>query len=91
MSSDSENSDEEDVFDTPSQNIKVNNEHSDPDSYSWIVLKLAAIKICQTRLLSFLSVINSQTEIFISFIEFAGCWLRTVGSSRSYAVNTFCN
>lgn len=55
MSSDSEEEDEE-VFDAPNPTTRNNNEHSDPNSYSWVVLKLAAIKICQTRLVSFLSV-----------------------------------
>ncbi|XP_044259840.1 dmX-like protein 2 isoform X4 [Tribolium madens] len=50
-------SEDEDVFDMPTQSVRVvNNEHSDPNSYSWLVLKLATLKIVQTRLTEFLSV-----------------------------------
>ncbi|EEZ98613.2 dmX-like protein 2 isoform X2 [Tribolium castaneum] len=50
-------SEDEDVFDMPAQSARVvNNEHSDPNSYSWLVLKLATLKIVQTRLTEFLSV-----------------------------------
>lgn len=34
----------------------VNVEHSDPNSYSWLVLRLATLRIVQTRLNEFLSV-----------------------------------
>lgn len=60
----SENEDEdedEDVFDGPvtatTTTAKVVNvEHSDPNSYSWLVLKLAVLRICQNRLQDFLAV-----------------------------------
>ncbi|XP_063931709.1 dmX-like protein 2 isoform X3 [Zophobas morio] len=56
VSSDSE-SEDEDVFDMPAPTVRtVNNEHSDPNSYSWLVLKLATLKIVQTRMNEFLSV-----------------------------------
>lgn len=59
----SENEDEdedEDVFDAPTTTTTktINNEHSDPNSYSWLVLKLATLRITQNRLLDFLAVSN---------------------------------
>ncbi|XP_018562526.1 dmX-like protein 2 isoform X2 [Anoplophora glabripennis] len=53
-----ESEEDEDVFDGPgTSTIKVvNNEHSDPNSYSWLVLKLATLKIVQNRLTDFLAV-----------------------------------
>lgn len=53
-----ESEEEEDVFDGPGTSITkvVNNEHSDPNSYSWLVLKLATLKIVQNRLTDFLAV-----------------------------------
>lgn len=59
MESENEESEEdEDVFDGPgTAAIKVvNNEHSDPNSYSWLILKLATLKIVQNRLTDFLAV-----------------------------------
>ncbi|XP_030754716.1 dmX-like protein 2 isoform X2 [Sitophilus oryzae] len=61
----SENEDEEDdedVFETPKIAKVVNNEHSDPTSYSWLVLKLATLKIAQNRLNEFLSVACLETS-----------------------------
>lgn len=55
VSSDSE-SEDEDVFDAPPVIVINNNEHSDPNSYSWVVLKLAILRIIQTRLNDFLAV-----------------------------------
>lgn len=54
--SDSE-SEDEDVFDSPTPSTQVKNtEHSDPNSYSWLVLKLATLRVVQTRLTDFLAV-----------------------------------
>lgn len=56
VSSDSE-SEDEDVFDTGSTARSVNNtEHSDPNSYSWLVLKLASLRLVQQRLNDFIAV-----------------------------------
>ncbi|GLV44690.1 Rabconnectin-3A [Carabus blaptoides fortunei] len=48
----------EDVFDTPTHPTvqRVNTEHSDPNSYSWLILKLATLRIVQSRLTEFLGV-----------------------------------
>jgi hypothetical protein len=67
VSSDSE-SEDEDVFDIPAQNTRiVNNEHSDPNSFSWLVLRMAILRIVQTRLNDFLSVsvavVNFENEL----------------------------
>lgn len=59
VESENEDSEEEDedVFDGPARTAKtVNNEHSDPTSYSWLVLKLATLKIIQGKLNDFLAV-----------------------------------
>lgn len=70
VSSDSE-SEEEDVFDNPTPVVRVaNNEHSDPNSYSWLVLKLAVLRIVQTRLSDFLAVsslllLNTSINYFL--------------------------
>ncbi|CAH1131144.1 unnamed protein product [Ceutorhynchus assimilis] len=64
----SENEDEdedEDVFDGPATTTTtktVNNEHSDPNSYSWLILKLATLRITQNRLLEFLAVAGLETS-----------------------------
>lgn len=56
-----EEDEDEDVFDGPVTTTTtaktVNNEHADPNSYSWLVLKLAALRIAQNRMLEFLGVI----------------------------------
>ncbi|XP_076252311.1 rabconnectin-3 alpha isoform X2 [Rhynchophorus ferrugineus] len=59
---DEEDEDDEDVFDTPRITKTVNNEHSDPNSYSWLVLKLATLKIAQNRLNEFLAVAGLETS-----------------------------
>lgn len=53
-----ESEEDEDVFDAPTKTaVKViNNEHSDPNSYSWLVLKMATLKIVQNRINDFLMV-----------------------------------
>jgi hypothetical protein len=62
VSSDSE-SEDEDVFDIPAQNTRiVNNEHSDPNSFSWLVLRMAILRIVQTRLNDFLSVAGLEVN-----------------------------
>lgn len=53
--SDSE-SEEEDVFGSPSTAQVKNTEHSDPNSYSWLILKLATLRMVQSRLTDFLGV-----------------------------------
>ncbi|XP_050306486.1 dmX-like protein 2 isoform X3 [Anthonomus grandis grandis] len=63
----SENEDEEedeDVFEGNTTTItkNVNNEHSDPNSYSWLVLKLATLKIVHNRLIDFLGVAGLETS-----------------------------
>lgn len=58
-SSDTEDpAEEEDVFDSPTHPTvqRVNTEHSDPNSYSWLILKLATLRIVLARLTEFLTV-----------------------------------
>ncbi|KAJ8919060.1 hypothetical protein NQ315_016967 [Exocentrus adspersus] len=59
-----ESEEDEDVFDGPvtATTKVVNNEHSDPNSYSWLVLKLATLKIVQNRLIDFLAVAGLETN-----------------------------
>nr|CAH7714409.1 unnamed protein product [Callosobruchus chinensis] len=54
VESETEETDEEDVFDAPAIEKTVNNEHSDPNSYSWLVLKLATLRIVYNKLNDFL-------------------------------------
>ncbi|CAG9833364.1 unnamed protein product [Diabrotica balteata] len=64
VESDIEEEDEdEDVFDAPvTKTIKtVNNEHSDPNSYSWLVLRLATLRIVQNKINEFLAVAGLET------------------------------
>ncbi|KAF5272292.1 hypothetical protein FQR65_LT04949 [Abscondita terminalis] len=61
VSSDSE-SEEEDVFDAPPATVANNNEHSDPNSYSWVVLKLAILRIIEIRIKEFLSVAGLEVS-----------------------------
>ncbi|KAK5649288.1 hypothetical protein RI129_000317 [Pyrocoelia pectoralis] len=61
VSSDSE-SDEEDVFDAPPAVVANNNEHSDPNSYSWVVLKFAILRIVETRIKEFLAVAGLEVS-----------------------------
>nr|CAI5817941.1 unnamed protein product [Callosobruchus analis] len=56
VESETEETDEEDVFDAPATEKTVNNEHSDPNSYSWLVLKLATLRIVYNKLNDFLGV-----------------------------------
>lgn len=76
MSSDSE-SEDEDVFDAGSTSRSVNNtEHSDPNSYSWLVLKLASLRIVQQRLNDFIAASFSSSLISVQmFIEANACRL----------------
>lgn len=55
-----ESEEDEDVFDAPTKTAvkAINNEHSDINSYSWLVLKLATLKIVQNRINDFLTVIR---------------------------------
>ncbi|XP_072393100.1 dmX-like protein 2 isoform X4 [Diabrotica undecimpunctata] len=65
VESDIEEEDEdEDVFDAPvTKTIKtVNNEHSDPNSYSWLVLRLATLRIVQNKINEFLAVAGLETS-----------------------------
>ncbi|KAL3276721.1 hypothetical protein HHI36_012090 [Cryptolaemus montrouzieri] len=62
VSSDSE-SEDEDVFDGTLPALTVpNSEHSDPNSYSWLVLKLASLRIAQMKLNDFLNVAGIETS-----------------------------
>ncbi|XP_049821296.1 dmX-like protein 2 isoform X4 [Aethina tumida] len=60
VESENEDSEDEDVFDVPTTTKTVNNEHSDPNSYSWLVLKLATVKMVQTRIHDFLAVASLE-------------------------------
>lgn len=53
--SDSE-TEEEDVFESPTTTQVKNTEHSNPNSYSWLILKLATLRVVQARLTDFLAV-----------------------------------
>ncbi|XP_060524786.1 dmX-like protein 2 isoform X2 [Cylas formicarius] len=56
-SEDEDEDEDEEVFEsTPNITKVANNEHSDPNSYSWLVLKLATLRIAQNRLHDFLAV-----------------------------------
>ncbi|XP_066150653.1 dmX-like protein 2 isoform X3 [Euwallacea fornicatus] len=61
-----EEDEDEDVFDGPVTStvaVKVaNTEHSDPNSYSWLVLKLASLRICQNKLQEFLGVAGLESS-----------------------------
>ncbi|XP_076387678.1 rabconnectin-3 alpha isoform X3 [Megachile rotundata] len=57
--------DEEDVFDTnskPKTKLKDNTEHSNPNSYSWCVMRLAIVKILQQQLQDFLNVAGIEMQ-----------------------------
>ncbi|XP_026671187.1 dmX-like protein 2 isoform X4 [Ceratina calcarata] len=56
---------EEDVFDTnskPKNKPKDNTEHSNPNSYSWCVMRLAIVKILQKQLQDFLNVAGIEMQ-----------------------------
>uniref|UniRef100_A0AAR5P422 RAVE complex protein Rav1 C-terminal domain-containing protein n=2 Tax=Dendroctonus ponderosae TaxID=77166 RepID=A0AAR5P422_DENPD len=61
-----EEDEDEDVFDGPVTTTTtaktVNNEHADPNSYSWLVLKLAVLRIAQNRMLEFLAIAGLETS-----------------------------
>ncbi|XP_057663826.1 dmX-like protein 1 isoform X3 [Diorhabda carinulata] len=59
-----EEEEDEDVFDAPTtKTIKtVNNEHSDPNSYSWLVLRLATLRIVQNKINDFLNVAGLEAS-----------------------------
>lgn len=68
--------DEEDVFDTnskPKIKPKDNTEHSNPNSYSWSIMRLAIVRLLQHQLHDFLNVagIEMQGMIgrFVCFIN----------------------
>ncbi|XP_018327674.1 dmX-like protein 2 isoform X2 [Agrilus planipennis] len=62
VSSDSE-SEEEDVFDTDAPEQEINNlEHSDPNSYSWLVLKLATLRIVHHNLTEFFCIAGLESS-----------------------------
>lgn len=66
--------DEEDVFDTnskPKSKPKDNTEHTNPNSYSWCVMRLAIVKILQQQLQEFLNVagIEMQGRYFVSMFD----------------------
>jgi len=57
--------DEEDVFDTstkPKNKPKDNTEHSNSNSYSWNVMRLAIVKILQQQLQDFLTVAGIEMQ-----------------------------
>ncbi|CAH1106016.1 unnamed protein product [Psylliodes chrysocephalus] len=65
VESDIEEEDEdEDVFDAPvTKTAKiVNCEHSDPNSYSWLVLRLATLRIVQHKINEFLAVAGLEAS-----------------------------
>ncbi|KAL1506470.1 hypothetical protein ABEB36_005832 [Hypothenemus hampei] len=63
VESENEDDEDEDVFESTNTVTKeVNTEHSDPNSYSWLVLKLASLRIAQNRLLEFLGVAGLETS-----------------------------
>ncbi|XP_024225203.1 dmX-like protein 2 isoform X2 [Bombus impatiens] len=57
--------DEEDIFDTnskPKNKPKDNTEHTNPNSYSWCVMRLAIVKILQQQLQEFLNVAGIEMQ-----------------------------
>ena len=57
--------DEEDIFDTnskPKSKPKDNTEHTNPNSYSWSVMRLAIVKILQQQLQEFLNVAGIEMQ-----------------------------
>lgn len=57
--------DEEDVFDTnskPKSKPKDSTEHTNPNSYSWCVMRLAIVKILQEQLQDFLNVAGIEMQ-----------------------------
>ncbi|KAJ8668951.1 hypothetical protein QAD02_000210 [Eretmocerus hayati] len=57
--------DEDDVFDTntkPKSKPKDNTEHSNPNSYSWCIIRYAIVKILQQQLQDFLNVAGIEMQ-----------------------------
>lgn len=57
--------DEEDVFDTnakPKSKPKDNTEHSNPNSYSWCILRLAIVRILQQQMQDFLNIAGIEMQ-----------------------------
>ncbi|KAK0178125.1 hypothetical protein PV328_002103 [Microctonus aethiopoides] len=57
--------DDEDVFDTnvkPKSKPKDNTEHSNPNGYSWCIMRLAIVKILQNQLQDFLNVAGIEVQ-----------------------------
>ncbi|XP_074030533.1 rabconnectin-3 alpha isoform X2 [Leptinotarsa decemlineata] len=78
-----EEDEDEDVFDTPAKSVvkTVNNEHSDPNSYSWLVLRLAILKIVHSRINDFLAVAGLEmselpvaSPLIHSSLRKLNCW-----------------
>lgn len=65
-----ESEEDEDVFDVPIKTVVkvVNNEHSDPNSYSWLVMKLATLKIVQNRINDFLMVVGNIVAVLLGVL-----------------------
>lgn len=56
---------EEDVFDTnakPKSKPKDNTEHSNPNSYSWCILRSAIVRILQQQMQDFLNVAGIELQ-----------------------------
>lgn len=67
--------DEEDVFDTnvkPKNKPKDNTEHTNPNGYSWCIMRLAIVKILQQQLQEFLNVAGIEMQgyylVFLFFL-----------------------
>ncbi|CAG9822471.1 unnamed protein product [Phaedon cochleariae] len=83
-----EEEEDEDVFDPPvAQAIvkTVNNEHSNPNSYSWAVLRLATLKIVQHKINEFLAVAGLElselpvaSPLIHSSLRKLTCWQEMV-------------
>lgn len=65
--SDLSDEDEEDVFDGDGKDCRINpnkdnTEHSNPNSYSWAVMRLAVLRIIQNQLQDFLNVAGIEIQ-----------------------------
>ena len=68
---------EEDVFDTnakPKSKPKDNTEHSNPNSYSWCILRLAIVKILQQQMQDFLAVAGIEMQGTLKMLDYYICF-----------------